>query len=264
MENTESENLTDRFDRLYRNNQAKVYRLAFSLAGNAQDAEDITQEAFLRAFRSFHTFREESSFFTWIYRIAINVSNDYLRLRTKLPIETLTEDMGYSIDEIIDPNPGNDPETELLAYQARIKCLHAMTECLPIEQRKVFCLAITMGLPYKVIAEILDCSAGSVKTTLHRAKKRWLGYMENKCQLIKKSNPCNCKQFVRFGLSQGWITKENLDNSRPTIVIQAREEVIQLKTLRDIYRGLYPENADESFAERIRDGIKNREWAIFS
>ncbi len=255
---------TELFDKLYRDNHAKVYRLALSLAGNTHDAEDITQEAFSRAFRSYETFREESSFFTWIYRIAINVSNDYLKHRTKLPIETLTEDMGYALEEIIDPNPANNPETELLAFQARIKCLHAMTECLPIDQRKVFCLAITLALPHKTIAEILNCSVGSVKTTLHRAKKRWFGYMENKCQLIRKSNPCNCRQFVRFGLSQGWISKEALVKPRPPVAVQAREDIRKMKTLRDFYQDLYQDTADESFAQRIREGIKNKEWSIFS
>ncbi len=76
-----SDEQTEFFDRLYRDNQAKVYRLALSLAGNAHDAEDITQEAFFRAFRSYGTFREDSSFFTWIYRIAVNVANDHLKYR---------------------------------------------------------------------------------------------------------------------------------------------------------------------------------------
>ena len=255
---------TELFDQLYRDNQAKVYRLALSLAGNVHDAEDITQEAFFRAFRSYKTFRAESSFFTWIYRITVNVSNDYLKQRTKMPIQMLTEDMGYSLEEIIDPNPANNPETELLGHQARIKCLHAMTECLPLEQRKVFCLAITMGLPHKLVAEILECSVGSVKTTLHRARKRWHGYMENRCQLIKKSNPCNCRQFVRFGLSKGWFSKDTAVGPCPLSAIQAREDVIKLQTMHDLYRDLYPDRADESFAQRISDGIRNKEWAILS
>jgi RNA polymerase sigma-70 factor (ECF subfamily) len=254
----------DLFDQLYRDNQPKVYRLALSLAGNAHDAEDITQEAFFRAFRSYDSFREESSFFTWIYRIAVNVSNDYLKQRAKMPIETLTEDMGFSLEEIIDSNPANNPETELLGYQARIKCLHAMTECLPLEQRKVFCLAITMGLPHKQIAEILECSVGSVKTTLHRARKRWYGYMENRCRLIKKTNPCNCTQFVRFGISKGWFTKNASTTLRPPALAQARENIVELQSLHEIYQDLYQDKADESFAQRVREGIKNNEWRIFS
>ena len=258
-----SEEHDDLFDQLYRDNQAKVYRLAVALSGNAHDAEDITQEAFFRAFRSYDSFREDSSFFTWIYRITVNVSNDYLKHRAKTPLNSLTEDQGYSLEEIIDPNPANNPETELLAYQVRIKCLHAMTECLPADQRKVFCLAITMGLPHKLIAEILECSVSSVKTTLHRAKKRWYGFMEGKCQLIRKTNTCNCKQYVRFGLSKGWFSKGASVKLRPPVT-RARDEVLELQALQDFYRDLYPHRSDETFAQRVRDGIRNKEWSLFS
>jgi RNA polymerase sigma-70 factor (ECF subfamily) len=251
-------------DRLYRDNYVKVYKLALSLSSNVHDAEDITQEAFSRAFRSYGSFREESSFFTWIYRIAINVANDYMKYRNKLPIYTLTEDLGYALEDIIDPNPANNPETELLAYQVRVKCLHCLTECLPAGQRMVFCLAIIIGLRHKCIAQIMDCSVSSVKTALHRAKKRWFGYMENRCQLIKKSNPCNCKQFVRFGLKRGWISKDVLVNPRPQSVLQAKEEITKLKILQNSYRDLYQDTADASFSQRIKDGINDKEWLIFS
>lgn len=259
-----SDKLAELFDRLYRDNHEKVHKLALGLTGNGQDAEEITQEAFFRAFRSYDTFREESSFFTWIYRIALNVANDYLKQRAKFPVQALTEDLGFSLDDIIDPDPANDPETELLASQARVKCLHAMTECLPAEQRKVFCLAITLGLPHKLVAEILDCTVSSVKTTLHRAKQRWFGYMEDRCQLIKESNPCNCRQWVRFGLAQGWISREALTNLSPSTTVQSKEEVTELKALRDIYQDLYRETADGSFAQRVKDGIRSKEWKIFS
>ena len=259
-----SDIITELFGQLYHENQTKVYRLALGLTGNANDAEEITQEAFYRAFRFYSNFRKDSTFFTWIYRITINVANDYLKQRKKLPIYALTEDLGYSIEQIIDPNPANDTETELLAREARFKCLHCLIECLPINQRKIFCLAITLGLPHKIVAEILDCSISSAKTTLHRAKKRWVGYMENRCQLIKKSNPCHCNQWVRFGLSQGWISKQDLVNPRPDNTFQVKEEIIKLKTLRDIYQNLYREKIDETFAQRIKVGIKNKEWLIFS
>ncbi len=252
------------FDQLYRENQPKVYRLALSLAGNTHDAEDITQEAFFRAFRSYDTFRHESSFFTWIYRIALNVSNDHLKFRSKLPIQTFTEDLGYSYEEVIDTNPANNPETELLAYQVRIKCLHALTECLEAKERQVFCLAITLDLPHKQIAEILGCTVGSVKTTLHRAKKRWFGFMENRCQFLDKKNPCNCRQWVRFALKRGTISKEISVAPLPPVTLQAKKDVISLYTLRAFYRDLHKEQMGEAFTKRIRDGIRNHEWLILS
>ena len=255
---------TELFDRLYRSHREKVYKLALGLSGNPDDAEEITQEAFSRAFRAYDAFREECSFFTWIYRITINVANGYLKHRAKFPVYALVEDLGYSLDEVIDPDPGSDPETELLARQAKVRCLHSLTECLRGNERLVFCLAITLGLPHKHVADILECSSGSVKTTLHRARKRWFGYMDERCQLIKKTNPCSCRQWVRFGLSQGWITKDALSDPRPPTAVEAGKEVIELRTLRDFYRDLYQGEADERFAQRMREGMQNKEWAIFS
>ena len=251
------------FEQLYNEHFIKVYRLALGLVRNSFDAEEITQESFLRAFRSYNSFREDSSFFTWIYRITLNVANDYIKKKEKMPVQSL-EDAGYTIDEMIDPNQTSDPESEFLAHEAKVMCLHAITECLEGNQRKIFCLAVTLGLPQKTVAEILDCPVGTVKTSLHRAKKRWFGYMENRCSLISKSNPCNCKQWVKFGLSQGWLSpNEARDiNIAPNPVYI--KEVLDLRTLRDIYKTLYSETDIEHIAERIKTGIKNKEWYIIS
>jgi RNA polymerase sigma-70 factor (ECF subfamily) len=259
-----SENRTVGFEQLYLENHKKVYKLALGLTGNRNDAEEITQEAFYKAFQSYHTFRGESSFFTWIYRITTNVANDYMRQRTKMPVQALTEDFGYSLENIIDDNPANNPETELLSKEARYMCLHCLTECLPRDQRVIFCLAITIGLPYKQVAEILECSLSRVKITVHRAKQRWFDYMENRCSLLKKSNPCHCEQWVRFGLQQGWITKPDQYKPGLEFTIKAGEELRQLKNLRALYKAIYPDNMDALFVARIKEGIKKREWGVIS
>ena len=260
-----SEKTLEEFEQHYKENYLKVYNLALGLTGNKNDAEEITQEAFLKALGAYDSFRKESSFFTWIYRIALNVSNNYLKQRKKMPVQALTEDFGFSLEEIKDENPANNPEILLLAKEARFKCLHCLTECLPIEQRKIFCLAITIGLPHKVVAEILECSISKVKTTIHRAKQRWFGYMEDRCQLIKKSNPCRCTQWVRFGVKQGWIKENEAErNLLPEVNAKALSEVRSLKALRAVYATLYPKEADHILSERIKKGIKNREWLIIS
>lgn len=256
--------LTAHFGMLYEDNQPKVYRLALGLSGNPHDAEEITQEAFLRAFRSYRDFRGECSFFTWIYRIAVNVTRDYLKKRNKLPIQVLTEDLGYSLDQIIDPDPHSDPETELLSREIRFRCLHCFTECLPAAQRIIFCLAVTLGLPYKTVADIAGCSQATVKTSVHRARKRVAGFLENRCGLVKKSNPCRCGQWVRFALSQGWISKDRPASPPVEVLLKAGEQVVGLKTLKDLYQNLCPGNSSEALAERIKQGIRNKEWEIFS
>lgn len=254
--------ISEKFGQLYNDNYIKVYKLALGLTGNVSDAEEITQEAFCRAFQYYEDFRGESSFFTWLYRITLNVANGYLKQRKKAPIQALTEDLGYSLEDIIDENPSNDPEIVMFAKEARYMCLHCLIECLPSEQRKIFCLAITLGLPHRMVAEIMECSISKVKTTLFRAKQRWFGYMENRCNLIKKTNPCNCTQWVRFGLKQGWITEKGVE-SNPQLEkhLQAISEVKNLQALRDIYMTLYSEKMSSTLCERIRTGIKNKEWS---
>jgi RNA polymerase sigma-70 factor (ECF subfamily) len=252
------------FSRLYDENYPKVYRLALALSGKASDAEEITQEAFLRAFRAFSSFRNDSAFFTWIYSITLNVARDYLKYRNKLPIHTLTEDLGYRLEDIIDTNPASDPEAEALANEARFRCLHYFTECLTPSQRIIFCLAVSLALPQKLIAETLGCSLSSVKTTLYRAKKRIAAFLGERCQLINEANSCRCDQWVRFGRAQGWLPAERLANPRPLIVIQAAADITKIQTLSAIYQQLYPENADEALAKRIKMALEKKEWAIFT
>lgn len=258
-----SENITEIFEQLYRDNYAKVYRLALGLTHNSSDAEDITQEAFVRAFRSYHTFREQSSFFTWIYRITVNVANDYMKQRSKLPIYEIAENLGCSVDDLADPHPDYGPETKLMVNEVMRACMIALTECLPVNQRKVFFLTVGLGLPHKTAADILDCSISSIKTMLHRAKNRLVGYMESRCQYIKKSNPCRCEQWIKRGISRGWITKECITNPRPPISIPDKVK-IYMKDLRHIYKNVYLVDNDEVLAKFFKEGFAKKKWATFS
>jgi RNA polymerase sigma-70 factor, ECF subfamily len=258
-----SENFTELFDQLYRDNYVKVYRLALGLTHNPNDAEDITQEAFIRAFRSYHTFREASSFFTWIYRITVNVANDYMRQRKKLPVYEIAEKSGCSVEDLADPHPAYGPETKLMINEVMRVCMAAFTECLPVNQRKVFFLTVGLGLSYKLVAEILDCSVSSVKTALYRAKNRLIGYMENRCQLIKKSNPCRCEQWIKRGISQGWITEECITNPLPKITIPDKVK-IYMRDLREIYKNVYLADNDEVLAKNFKEGFAKKKWATFS
>jgi RNA polymerase sigma-70 factor (ECF subfamily) len=254
---------TSTFELLYEEHFVKVYRLALTLTRNPSDAEEITQEAFLKAFRSYDSFRADSSFFTWIYRITLNAANDYMKQRDKMMTEQL-EDEGYSVEEIPDDDLTHDPETEALAKEAKVMCLHSITECLSGRQRKVFCLVITLGLTQKTAAEILGCSVGAVKVALHRAKKQWFGYMEGRCELVNKNNPCHCKQWVKLALSRGWLSSDEAERIDMSPNPERIKEVLDMRSLCDLYRSLYPESDTDRIAERIKTGIQNSEWGILS
>jgi RNA polymerase sigma-70 factor (ECF subfamily) len=267
----QSEQLKEHFDQLYRDYYVKVYRLALGLANKVgsdnpadrlQDAEDITQEAFMRAFRSFQAFREDSSFFTWICRIAINVAHDYMRQRAKLPIYEVLDRLGCSEAEVIDPNPDNDPETKLLANEVMRVCMLGFTECLPLDQKKAFFLVAGLDLPYKLAAEILDCSVSAFKSKLHRAKGRLASYMESRCSIINKSNTCRCEHWVR-GFAQDPVMKECIANPTAKITIPNKVE-LYLRDLLDIYRNVYHARSDEAVAELLKEGFAKKKWSTFA
>ncbi|MDI6705055.1 MAG: hypothetical protein QME73_02190 [Bacillota bacterium] len=88
--------------------------------------------------------------------------------------------------------------------------------------------------------------------------------MNDRCSLINKSNPCKCEQWVRFALKQGWITKEETSVKKQAVNILTLQEAKTLKNLKELYQTLYPDSADQALAERIREGIKKKEWQILS
>lgn len=139
----------------------RVFALCRHMAGNVEDAEDLTQEVFVSAFRNIGSFRAEAAFGTWIYRIATNQCLN--RLRKKRPEV-------HSFDAA-PPAPGPSPEDMVVRKELNRRMEAAVAE-LPENLRAVFVLGTLEGMRYKEIAEILDCSEEAVKMRVHRARKR--------------------------------------------------------------------------------------------
>ncbi|MBO8158888.1 RNA polymerase sigma factor [Thermosyntropha sp.] len=161
------------FDELVLRYQNKVYALAYRYMGNEEDAYDMTQEAFLKAFRSLRTFKGNSSFSTWLYRLVTNVCLDELRRRKRriVPLsldEPLATRDGDEVEkEIVDPNPTADILYESKEFAEYIlSFLHQMKP----EHKAVIVLRDMMELSYEEIAQILNCSVGTVKSRISRAR----------------------------------------------------------------------------------------------
>ena len=149
------------FARLVELYRPRIYALALHLTGRPSDADDITQDAFLQAFRRLSSFEGRSEFFTWLYRIAYNV---YLNNRTRVRrFCELPED--YVAAAIAPENAMSAPRSDLR------RDLSAAIETLPERYRAVVVLYYLEEVSYPEIAEILRVPLGTVKTHLHRAKK---------------------------------------------------------------------------------------------
>lgn len=158
------------FERIYRLHSRRVYALCLRMVGNAAEAEDLTQEAFLQLFRKIHTFRGESAFSTWLHRLAVNVV--LMKLRKKSIPETSLEEQTEPDEESGGPRKDvGGPDLLLTGSIDRVNLQRAIDE-LPPGYKTVFVLHDIQGYEHNEIAKIMDCSIGNSKSQLHKARMR--------------------------------------------------------------------------------------------
>jgi RNA polymerase sigma-70 factor (ECF subfamily) len=164
-----------RFNELIAGTYRKVFNLAYRLSGNRQDAEDLTQEAFFRAYRSFQDFEGDKPFENWIFRIVTRLYLDLNRNRRRriqavsydAPVRADGHDDAMQMD-VADDAP--DPE-ETMIRRAMSEPVEQALALLKPEQRTLVILADVKGMPYQDIADVLDVPVGTVRSRLHRAHK---------------------------------------------------------------------------------------------
>ena len=164
------------FEALVRQYDQQVLRLALHLTGSEQDAQDIYQEAFLKAYKHVGNFRFECSFYTWIYRIVTNLCLDHLRRRKTRKEDSAVVSDGageeYSLlDQVADDRSGADPQRELMRQELGDKISAALEKLSPRE-RMVFELKHYQGLKLRTIGEMLNTTEETAKNTLFRATQK--------------------------------------------------------------------------------------------
>jgi RNA polymerase sigma-70 factor (ECF subfamily) len=159
---------SDAFACLFHAHKARVYSVCLRLTNNAAEAEDLTQDAFVQAFRKLSTFRGDSAFATWLHRIAVNTVLMHFRKKT-LPQVSLDEP--YDGDAGFIPREYGHKDARLAGSIDRIALSRAIGE-LPKGYRTVFLLHEVEGYEHEEIAELLGCSVGTSKSQLHKAKLR--------------------------------------------------------------------------------------------
>ena len=161
---------SEAFEFLYKLHNRRVYGLCLRIAGNPAEAEDLTQDAFLQLFRKIHTFRGESSFSTWMYRLTVNVA--LMRFRKKRH-PTVSLDTPARESEA-DSNPFLDiggPDLRLSGMLDHVNLSNAIDQ-LPDGYKEIFILHDVEGYEHKEIAGILKCSIGNSKSQLFKARMR--------------------------------------------------------------------------------------------
>jgi len=160
------------FTELVRKYQGRVVGLAYSVVRNTEDALDVAQETFIKAHRNIRGFRGKSSFYTWLYRITVNMAIDRDRKRKRRPTHSLEamEERATESGEPIFPDEGESPH-ESAADGELESLVNEAIDTLSPRHREVVLLREVQGLSYEEIADVVGCSVGTVMSRLHYARK---------------------------------------------------------------------------------------------
>jgi RNA polymerase sigma-70 factor (ECF subfamily) len=154
------------FDGLVRFTYADTYTLALRLTGNEEDARDVAQEAYLRAYRGLERFRGDAQFTTWLYRITANCASTYLGRRSRHRHDVLDDNV-----PLADPRTDHDPQLRTDANDLRVRLVRAMDD-LPSRLRAVLVLRDVYDLSHEAIAAELGITESAAKVRLHRARNK--------------------------------------------------------------------------------------------
>jgi RNA polymerase sigma factor (sigma-70 family) len=198
--------------------QLFVYNLALKMVGNVADAEDITQEVFIKVITALAKFNGESKFRTWLYRITVNHFLNNKKKNGKLQVVNF-ESYFNDIDNIpsFDLNDQEQKEYKDTIEEIRINCTTGMLLCLSQEQRMIYILGEMFDLDHNLGGEILGITPGNFRIKLMRTRKELYNWMNKKCGLVNANNPCRCAKKTRGYVAAGIVDPENLQfNTRYT------------------------------------------------
>lgn len=245
--------------------QDMVYNLSLRMLGTPCDAEDASQEILIKVMTQLSSFRKESAFSTWVYRIATNyLINCKKSLFAKRPLSF--EFYGADIDKGFVPNTPElikDVDEELLLAELKQSCTNVMLQCLDSESRLIFVLGVMFRMDSRVCGEILDLSPEAYRQRLSRIKKQVGGFLREYCGL-SKSGKCNCKKRLGYAVLTHRLNPENLEYSKLQVYdkemvdsyTDAMEEMDELSLVfAELPRYRSPENV-KSFANRLLNSEK--------
>ena len=155
------------FNQLVLRWERPIYALAYRVIGREEDARDVAQETFLRAFRSIGGFKGQAKFSSWLYRIALNLCRDWIRKQKRTPVYQAPE--GLDVIEMAAEQGPTESIEDLVARNLQSRAVAAAMEALTEDQRTAVILKEYQGLTFQEIADLLGCPLSTVKTRLYQA-----------------------------------------------------------------------------------------------
>jgi RNA polymerase sigma factor (sigma-70 family) len=255
----------DALESLVRRHQAWVFNIALRMMWRRDLAEDATQEILIKVVTKLSTFRAQSEFRTWLYRIAVNHLLNLRKSEIEQKLSTFT-DLSRALDatpELDLPDPQTVPvEMPLLIHEAQVGCMSGMLLCLDRRQRMAFILGEIFGVNSDVGADVMEISSDNFRQLLSRARRDLYQFMQNKCGLINSANPCRCAKKTRGFMQMGFLDPDNLQFTKTRLARideVAPDRLSELESLDRQHAELFREQAllaPPNIASKLRELIK--------
>ena len=229
---------------LIQRHQLFIYNLALKMTRSVEDAEDLTQEVFIKAITALTKFEGKSKFRTWLYRITVN---HFLNAKkSKAALQTIDFETYFnSIDNVPIEELTTVEQNELTdtIEEIRISCTAGMLLCLDKEQRIIYILGEMFDIDHNLGAEILGISAGNFRIRLMRARQDLYNWMNKRCGLVNKENPCRCSKKTRGYIEAGVVDPNNLifntRHKKKIYELSGQKAVSIAETVEDLYKDIF-------------------------
>ncbi len=244
-----------------------IYNLSLRMLGNPHDAEDATQEIIIRIITKLSTFRKESAFSTWVYRIATNYLINYKKsMFTQRPLsfEYYGEDTKAGFIEN-SPDLLQNVNEEVLAEELKMSCTNVMLQCLDPESRCIYVLGIMFQADSKICGDILDITPQAYRQRLSRIRKKVGDFLSTYCGL-SRTGSCNCRKRVGYAIKNQRLNPHNLeysglkklDSSVSLGFTQAMEEMDELSLVfAELPKYRSPKVVKDFFQKLLKSGNMN-------
>lgn len=233
-----------------------VYRLAVKMLGDPDDAQDASQEILLRISKALASFRGESAFRTWVYRVASN----YLLTARKRK----AEEQAKSFDEVsafLDASVASELpaiDDQMVLAEAKLACNARMLLCLDRDHRLAFILGEILDLSSEEGAEILEVSSDAFRKRLSRARERMEEFTSQKCGIVNPNNPCRCGKVAASARAHGALMQLRWANQP---ALPKVEQIDELRSAVALFRSHPDYQAPDVLMRGVRELLKATEHA---
>jgi RNA polymerase sigma factor (sigma-70 family) len=192
-----------------------IFNLSFRMFGNIEDAKDASQEIWIKVITKLSSFKNNSGFRTWLYRLAVNHILNFKKTKKEQALSSFEQHRAL-IENLKSEELSAvyNVENALLEQETKVECMTGMLLCLNREQRIVFILGSIFNFNSRLGAEFLNVSPENFRQQLSRARKQLRNYMNNECSLINPNGKCSCKLKTQSAINAGIVNPQNLQFSQ--------------------------------------------------